>query len=148
VIAMVDTNCNPRDVDFVIPSNDDAIRAIKLVVGKIADAAIEGRAARKEEEPEYPAAMEAPRAVAEEREMTDEELLGEATLAKIAPRPGVELIDSELVEEGKVIEEIEEIEEVVIDDADVPDALAGGAEEFMEAESGETEKQDVVEDEQ
>jgi len=154
VIAMVDTNCDPRDIDFVIPSNDDAIRAIKLVVGKIADAAIEGRAARKEEEPEYPASMEAPRAAAEEREMTDEELLGEATLAKIAPRPGLDLIDSEFIEEGAEIagieglDEDEAIEEVVIDDADVPDALAGGTDEYMGAESGETEEQADVEDEQ
>src|SRR4030043_1901199 len=42
VVAMVDTNCDPSDGDYVIPSNDDAIRAIKLVVGKIADAALEG----------------------------------------------------------------------------------------------------------
>ena len=42
VIAMVDTNCDPRYVDYVIPSNDDAIRAIKLMVGKMADAALEG----------------------------------------------------------------------------------------------------------
>ena len=38
VIALVDTNCDPTNVDYVIPSNDDAIRAIKLLVGKIADA--------------------------------------------------------------------------------------------------------------
>jgi small subunit ribosomal protein S2 len=38
VIAMVDTNCDPTNVDYVIPSNDDAIRAIKLIVSKIADA--------------------------------------------------------------------------------------------------------------
>ena len=44
VIALVDTNCDPRGVDYVIPSNDDAIRAIKLLVGKIADAVIEGKA--------------------------------------------------------------------------------------------------------
>ncbi len=48
VIALVDTNCDPRDVDYVIPSNDDAIRAIKLLVAKIADAAIEGKAMRKD----------------------------------------------------------------------------------------------------
>ena len=48
VIAMVDTNCDPRNVDYVIPSNDDAIRAIKLLVGKMADAAIEGKAMRKD----------------------------------------------------------------------------------------------------
>ena len=50
VIALVDTNCDPRNVDYVIPSNDDAIRAIKLLVGKIADACLEGKAMRKEEE--------------------------------------------------------------------------------------------------
>jgi len=43
----VDTNCDPRGVDYVIPSNDDAIRAIKLLVGKIADAVIEGKAMNK-----------------------------------------------------------------------------------------------------
>ena len=45
---MVDTNCDPCGVDYVIPSNDDAIRAIKLMVGKIADAAIEGISMRKD----------------------------------------------------------------------------------------------------
>jgi small subunit ribosomal protein S2 len=48
VIGVVDTNCNPDPVDYVIPSNDDAIRAIKLIVGKMADAALEGRAMRKD----------------------------------------------------------------------------------------------------
>ena len=46
VIAMVDTNCNPKNIDYVIPSNDDAIRAIKLLVGKMADAVMEGKAIR------------------------------------------------------------------------------------------------------
>lgn len=43
VVAMVDTNTDPDDIDYIIPSNDDAIRAIKLITGKIADAVIEGR---------------------------------------------------------------------------------------------------------
>ncbi|MFC2065492.1 30S ribosomal protein S2 [Chloroflexota bacterium] len=43
VVAIVDTNCNPDDIDYSIPANDDAIRAIKLVCSKIADAVIEGR---------------------------------------------------------------------------------------------------------
>jgi len=43
VVAIVDTNCNPDDMDYVIPANDDAIRAIKLVCSKIADAVIEGQ---------------------------------------------------------------------------------------------------------
>ena len=45
IIAIVDTNCDPDLVDYIIPGNDDAIRAIKLFLGKIADAIIEGRAA-------------------------------------------------------------------------------------------------------
>jgi small subunit ribosomal protein S2 len=47
IVAMVDTNCNPDEVDYPIPSNDDAIRAIKLVTGCMADAILEGLAARE-----------------------------------------------------------------------------------------------------
>ena len=43
IIAIVDTNCDPEEVDYVIPGNDDAIRAVKLIAGKIADAIIEAR---------------------------------------------------------------------------------------------------------
>ncbi len=43
VVAVVDTNCDPDEVDYVIPGNDDAIRAIKLIASKIADSVIEGR---------------------------------------------------------------------------------------------------------
>ena len=90
VVAMVDTNCDPRNVDFVIPSNDDAIRAIKLVVGKMADAALEGKAMRKddgvEEEPAVVAALAANKSIYDEPELTDDELLGAATLAKIGGR--------------------------------------------------------------
>ncbi len=45
VVAIVDTNCDPDEVDFVIPGNDDAIRAIKLIASKMADAIIEGKEA-------------------------------------------------------------------------------------------------------
>ncbi len=44
VVAIVDTNCNPDVIDHAIPANDDAIRAIKLVCGKMADAVLEGKA--------------------------------------------------------------------------------------------------------
>jgi small subunit ribosomal protein S2 len=61
VVAIVDTNCDPEDIDFVIPGNDDAIRSIKLITGRIADAVAEGlarrearQAARTAEEPERP----------------------------------------------------------------------------------------------
>lgn len=43
IIAVVDTNCDPDDIDYVIPGNDDAIRSIRLFASKIADACIEGR---------------------------------------------------------------------------------------------------------
>lgn len=43
LIAIVDTNCDPDEIDYVIPGNDDAIRAVKLITEKIADAVIEGR---------------------------------------------------------------------------------------------------------
>ncbi|MDR2946294.1 MAG: 30S ribosomal protein S2 [Candidatus Adiutrix sp.] len=44
VVAVVDTNCDPDEVDYIIPGNDDAIRAIKLMASKMADACLEGRA--------------------------------------------------------------------------------------------------------
>jgi len=43
LVAIVDTNCDPDEIDFVIPGNDDAIRAVKLIAGKLADAVIESR---------------------------------------------------------------------------------------------------------
>ena len=48
-IGLVDTNCNPEDVDYVIPGNDDAIRAVKLITGAMATAVIEGRQGAEEE---------------------------------------------------------------------------------------------------
>jgi len=43
IVAIVDTNCDPDDIDFVIPGNDDAIRAIRLISSRISDACIEGK---------------------------------------------------------------------------------------------------------
>jgi small subunit ribosomal protein S2 len=47
VVAMVDTNCDPDNIDYVIPCNDDAIRSIRLVTSRMADAAIEGQNRRE-----------------------------------------------------------------------------------------------------
>ena len=47
IVAMVDTNCNPDEIDYPIPSNDDAIRAVKLMTSRIADAALEGLTVRE-----------------------------------------------------------------------------------------------------
>ena len=43
IVGIVDTNCDPDEVDYVIPGNDDAIRAVKLIAGKLADAVLEGK---------------------------------------------------------------------------------------------------------
>jgi len=50
VVAVVDTNCDPDEVDYVIPGNDDALRAIRLFTNKIADAVVEGRALASEQD--------------------------------------------------------------------------------------------------
>ena len=62
IVAIVDTNCDPDEVDYVIPGNDDAIRAVKLIAGAMADAVIEGR----QGEASAPAAEAAEEATGEE----------------------------------------------------------------------------------
>jgi small subunit ribosomal protein S2 len=47
IVAMVDTNCNPEVIDYVIPANDDAIRGVRVIVAKMADAALEGQQRRQ-----------------------------------------------------------------------------------------------------
>ena len=111
VVALVDTNCDPRGVDYVIPSNDDAIRAIKLLVGKIAEAVLEGKAARKDIEEEQAAAtlegitpsLAGRVRLSEESELDDKDLLGESTLAKLGgakPEVAEEIVE-QIEDEGK-----------------------------------------------
>ncbi len=83
VIAMVDTNSDPDKIDYVIPANDDAIRAIKLITSKIADAVLEGAAMRKEELEMISAEGMAGELDLFEEGAADEDYLGEATLAKL-----------------------------------------------------------------
>ena len=47
IVAMVDTNCDPDEIDYVIPANDDAIRAVKLITSKMADAVIRSKTRRR-----------------------------------------------------------------------------------------------------
>ena len=51
IVAIIDTNCDPDEIDYPIPGNDDAIRAVRLLTGKIADAVIEGRQGQSTEAP-------------------------------------------------------------------------------------------------
>jgi len=83
VIALVDTNCDPDPIDYVIPANDDAIRAIKLLTGKMADAVLEGIALRKtrvDEEGYEEGDVDFAEVMAD---LDDEAYLGESTLAKL-----------------------------------------------------------------
>ena len=90
IMAMVDTNCDPDPIDFVIPSNDDAIRAIKLIVEYLADAVNEGMQVRQ--------ALQV-----DEGEAEDEKYLGAATLAKL--RAGAVEFEDELDEEEALADE-------------------------------------------
>jgi small subunit ribosomal protein S2 len=136
VVAMVDTNCDPSNVDYVIPSNDDAIRAIKLVVGKIADAAMEGLGARKEEIVEEEIRTIA-RAGVEETELSDEELLGEATLAKLVAHPrDIASIDIEELVDAKGLE-------FDLEEEEVSELIGEEEEEELEAEELEAEEEEL-----
>ena len=81
VLALVDTNANPDMVDHILPANDDAMRSIRLLIGALADAVLEGHNLRQSagedevEEQFFPDAYD--------EEMADEDLLGESTLAKL-----------------------------------------------------------------
>jgi small subunit ribosomal protein S2 len=109
VVAMIDTNCDPKNIDYVIPSNDDAIRAIKLLVGKMADAVMEGKAIRnKEAEEEELEEQIRPAEVSrfvEEEEFEDEDLLGESTLKYLGTSAKAK-VKKEL--DDKVEEELED----------------------------------------
>ena len=74
IVGMCDTNCDPDDVDYVIPANDDAIRAVKLITSKIADAVIEGKQGESfaEAPAEEPEAEEETAAEAEDTKVEEE----------------------------------------------------------------------------
>ena len=58
LVAIVDTNCDPEEIDYVIPGNDDAIRAVKLIAGRMADAVIEARQGEQLDVPAVPVTAE------------------------------------------------------------------------------------------
>jgi len=102
VLAMVDTNCDPDQIDYVIPANDDAIRAIKLITARIADAALEGVAMRKVHGDMGSGESQSMADLQEaglldgdfgEEPIDDESYLGESTLAKL--RGGLDFADDD-----------------------------------------------------
>ena len=149
VVAMVDTNCNPENIDYIIPANDDAIRAIKLMVGKMADAVIEGKDMRKEDEMELEGGTPIKNGETSERgrvtleeDIDDEVLLGESTLQKLAESKREEEEEAAAAEEDAVVEES-------VDDSakeSVVDSAEESAEESTEETPEESEEEVVEED--
>lgn len=95
VIAIADSNCDPDDIDFIIPGNDDAIRAIRLICSKVADAAIEGHALaeqRLREEDVLRKEQEA--AAAEEAVEVSESIEGEEGGPEIIVLPRTEKLET------------------------------------------------------
>lgn len=103
VVALVDTNCDPGNVDYVIPSNDDAIRAIKLIIGRLADAVIEGKALRDEGDMGdfgfAPSAAYEKESFMSGEELAEEDLLSDNLLAKISEKKTSEESDESEREE-------------------------------------------------
>ncbi len=83
VMALADTNSNPDEIDYIIPANDDAVRAIKLIVAALSDAVIEGEQMRKADSGADEEEVDAGMLSAYDEEEDDEELLGASTLAKL-----------------------------------------------------------------
>jgi len=135
VVAMIDTNCDPSKIDYPIPSNDDAIRSIKLMVSKIADAVLEGQAMRKDVEEERP--PEADVDYQKTAELSDEELLGESTLAKL---------EAQKEEEAEEVSEEEETAEEVVEEAE-EEEVEEAAEEEEASEEAEEEQEEAPEEE-
>ncbi len=145
VVAMVDTNCDPRNVDHIIPSNDDAIRAIKLIARKMADAVLEGQAMRKDFEEEVPA--ESAAAFDVDAELTDADLLGDATLAKLEAQRTEDADDVES-DDVEAIEVSEDVEEADSDDdtpVEPPESEADSVTEDAEVEEAVDDQDDAEE---
>ena len=88
VIALADTNCSPDGISYIIPGNDDAIRAIKLITSTIADAALDGRSQLKEKDAVVEEMVE--QAMAENPEETSEETKAEESPVDEAESPANE----------------------------------------------------------
>ncbi len=140
LIAMVDTNCDPDPIDHVIPSNDDAIRAIKLMVSTMANAVLDGQAILSTLEAEEEAA-------AIEGEEALERYLGPSTLAKIQAADEEE--EEEVETAPAVAEEVEaevlELAEAAAKEAVVPEAEAVVSEAVEEPAQAEERPEEVVE---
>jgi small subunit ribosomal protein S2 len=113
VIGIVDTNCDPDDVDYVIPANDDALRSVRLIVSKMADAVIEGRGGVVETAVEAVEETQAPKYEAKPKQREQKPVVVKVTAEpkqkeqKPAKKEVVEEVVEEVVVETKVVEVVE-----------------------------------------
>ena len=128
VIAIVDTNCDPDPIDFLIPGNDDAIKATKLITARIADAILEGREGHQDEHQSPVDAAEASEATAEEAAVPEEAAADAPVDAVVEPKT-----------DKAVIEEVPEVEET----EDKPKVTEAVSEETTEDED---DKEDTTEE--
>ncbi len=138
VLGLVDTNCDPGLIDHVIPSNDDAIRAIKMMTAFIADAVEEGLSMRKEEQPQKDEKGRKP-TKGRGQDLTDEELLGAATLAKVA-----EAQEAEAAAEAEAKAKEEAAEAIALAEGEAEEAKEGAAEEAPKAEVAEEKAEEAA----
>ena len=123
IIAIVDTNCDPDDIDYIVPGNDDAIRAIRLITSRMADACLEGQEHLAERQQ-----AEADKVVEEESEVT-------AVSAELKPGDRKVISDGT---EGPVVEIIKRSAEETVKggpSADIPDEKAESQAENVEETS-------------
>jgi len=131
VIAIVDTNCDPDPIDFLIPGNDDAIKATKLITSRIADAILEGREGRDGPETAEPAAaVDATEVKADEETAVTEDVDATEETTEVTAEPVEE--PAEATEEEQPADEAETVEE----EPSVPET----AEETPETEDAEVEE--------
>ncbi|MBW8011370.1 MAG: 30S ribosomal protein S2 [Chloroflexi bacterium] len=140
VVAMVDTNCDPRNIDHVVPSNDDAIRAIKLLVAHIASAVLEGRAMRDESDEDDFVPVDAKVDEAKVEELSDADLLGEATLAKMTAQAEVDAVEAEATarypeSSQEEIAEKEKMEQEESSNSDAEASVEGDEEESSDGDA-------------
>lgn len=132
VIAIVDTNCDPDPIDFLIPGNDDAIKATKLITARIADAILEGREGRQDE------VETAATKAAEAKAKADETAAGSEEAATTEETANVEAV-TEPVEESVEPAETEAVTDKVEEKAEVEPEAEEAVEEAPEAEEADEE---------
>ncbi len=131
VVAIVDTNCDPDEIDYPIPGNDDAIRAVKLIASKMADAVLEGRQGEQMEDDTAEAAVpsvqqQEEEAIAEIKNDIAKEILPENTVSVTGNEPVAQKEAEVEAAEGKVEEYTQDMT------AEVAEATKEAAAEVLE----------------